>query len=537
MHKGYKCLDRSSGRIYISRDVVFDEVVFPFASSSTPSDSISTSSLFPSEEPAISNDHMQHYRLDLLLPNGSLEPPFATVSGSTGSRCSDDPPAAVDQHSSATDDVPPPHTEQHSISPTNCLASPSAAPAPPKVVAEESTFVSIPSGIDAAAPQMVTRSKHNIHKPRIHADGTILYNPSRRAFFTTPSSYKTALADDKWCQAMQNEFLALRQNNTWTLVPKPPGQNIISCKWVFRVKQHPDGSIDKLKARLVARGFTQQYGIDYHETFSPVVKPATVRLVLSLAVSRGWHTRQIDISNAFLHGFLDDTTYMQQPPGFQDASRPDYVCKLHKSIYGLKQSPRAWYSRLSERLYQLGFSSSVADSSLFIYLANDITMFMLVYVDDIVITSSSPEATRQLLQQLSVSFPVKDLGQLNYFLGIEVTYNSGGMTLTQQKYARDILSRVHMENCKSAATPLCATEKLSRAIGKPLTDKDAFVYRSTVGALQYLTLTRPDLSFSVNKVCQFPLQTHGPALGGCQAHTPVCKRNFEYWIVITTIKI
>jgi hypothetical protein len=344
MHKGYKCLDRSSGRIYISRDVVIDEAVFPFASSSTPSDSISTSSLFPSEEPAISNYHMHHYRLDLLLPNGSLEPPFATVSGSTGSRCSDDPPAAVDQHSSATDDVPPPHTEQHSISPTNCLASPSAAPAPPEVVAKESTFVSIPSGTDVAAPQMVTRFKHNIHKPRIHADGTILYNPSRRAFFTTPSSYKTALADDKWCQAMQDEFLALRQNNTWTL--EPHGQNIISCKWVFRVKQHPDGSIDKLKARLVARGFTQQYGIDCHETFSPVVKPATVRLVLSLAVSRGWHTRQIDINNAFLHGFLDDTAYMQQPPGFQDASRPNNVCKLHKSIYGLKQSPRVWYSRL-----------------------------------------------------------------------------------------------------------------------------------------------------------------------------------------------
>jgi hypothetical protein len=158
---------------------------------------------------------------------------------------------------------------------------------------------------------MVTRFKHNIDKPRIHADGTILYNLSQRAFFTTPSSYKTVLADDKWCQAMQDEFLALRQNNTWTLVPKPHGQNIISCKWVFRVKQHLDGSIDKLKARLVARGFTQQYGIDCHETFSPVVKPATVRLVLSLAVSRGWHTRQIDISNAFLHGFLDDTAYMQ----------------------------------------------------------------------------------------------------------------------------------------------------------------------------------------------------------------------------------
>jgi hypothetical protein len=181
------------------------------------------------------------------------------------------------------------------------------------------------------------------------------------------------------------------------LIPKPPDHNIIRCKWVFRVKQHHDGSIEKLKAQLVARGFTQQYDIEYHETFSLIVKPATICLVLSLTISRGWHTSKIDISNAFLHGFLDDTAYVQQPLGFQDASRPDYVCKLHKSIYGLKQSPRAWYSRLSEHLYQLGFSYSV-DDSLFIYSANCITMFMLVYVDDIFITSSSSEATMRLLQ-------------------------------------------------------------------------------------------------------------------------------------------
>jgi hypothetical protein len=221
MHKGYKCLDRSSDRIYISRDVVFDEAIFPFASSSTPSDSISTSSLFPSKEPTISNDHMQHYKLDLLVPNGSLESPLATVSGHAGNRCSDDPSSTVDPNSSATNDVPSPHTEQHSISPKNCLASPSAAPSPPEVVAPstrhlaplmsspKSTSVSIPPGIDVAAPQMVTRSKHNIHKPQIHADGTILYNPSRRTFFSTPSSYKAALVDDKWCQAMQEEFLAI----------------------------------------------------------------------------------------------------------------------------------------------------------------------------------------------------------------------------------------------------------------------------------------------------------------------------------------
>lgn len=135
---------------------------------------------------------------------------------------------------------------------------------------------------------MVTRLRDNIVKPRILTDGTIRYDPNRRAFFTAPSSYKVALADDKWREAMQSEFSALQHNDTWTLVPRPAGQNIISCKWVFKVKQHPDGLVDKYKALLVARGFTQKYGIDYLETFSPVVKPATIRLVLSLALSKGW---------------------------------------------------------------------------------------------------------------------------------------------------------------------------------------------------------------------------------------------------------
>jgi hypothetical protein len=138
---------------------------------------------------------------------------------------------------------------------------------------------------------------------------------------------------------MEDEHAALLRNNTWTLVPPPSGRNIIGSRWVFKLKHKADGSIDKYKARLVAQGFTQRYGLDYLDTYSPVVKHATVRLVLALAVARNWCVRQLDISNAFLHGVLEETAYMRQPPGFEDSAHPDYVCKLHKSIYGLKQSP------------------------------------------------------------------------------------------------------------------------------------------------------------------------------------------------------
>jgi histone deacetylase 1/2 len=314
---------------------------------------------------------------------------------------------------------------------------------------------------------------------------------------------------------MADEFAALTQTGTWTLVPRPPGVNIVGSKWIFKTKHRPDGSIDKHKARLVARGFTQQHGIDYGDTFSPVVKPATVRLVLSLAVSRGWSLRQVDVSNAFLHGFLTEDVYMQQPPGFEDARYPSHVCKLQRSIYGLKQSPRAWYARLSQLLYQLGFSSSKADTSLFVFSRDGIQIYMLVYVDDIVIAGSTSEAVDRLVHALAAVFPIKDMGKLDYFLGLEASYNSGGMTLTQRKYALDLLHRVNMENCNSAPTPLATSESLARDAGAVLSTDDAFRYRSVVGGLQYLTLTRPDISFAVNKVCQYlsqPTEVHWEAV-------------------------
>ncbi|CAM8988098.1 unnamed protein product [Rhodiola kirilowii] len=206
---------------------------------------------------------------------------------------------------------------------------------------------------------------------------------------------------------------------------------------------------------------------------------------------------------------------MQQPPSFEDPHFPSHVCKLQRAIYGLKQSPRAWYARLSDRLQQLGFTSSRVDASLFLFHKDDVTIFMLVYVDDIVIAGSSPAAVDHLVQSLSKTFPIKDLGKLNYFLGLEVAYNSGGLTLTQRKYAMDLLHRLTMENCKPTSTPLSATDKLARDTGCPLSSDDAFRYRSIVGGLQYLTLTHPDISFAVNKVCQYlsnPTDAHWEAV-------------------------
>jgi hypothetical protein len=302
---------------------------------------------------------------------------------------------------------------------------------------------------------------------------------------------------------MNEEYKTLVRNNTWHLVPSHHANNVVDCKWVYKIKRKQDGLVDRYKDWLVAKGFKQRHGIDYSDTFSPVVKPTTIRLVVSLAVSRGWSLWQLDVHNAFLHGVLEEDVFMHQPPGYVDSSKPDHVCKLDKTLYGLKQAPRAWYSQLSNKLKALGFKASKADTSLFIYNKKDVMIFLLVYVDDIIVTSSCSSVIDALLKDLNTKFALKDLRDFQYFLGIQVKKQGDGIILCQEKYAMDVLAKVGMCNCKAVATPLSTSEKLSLEGGRRLGEKDSMQYQSVVSALQYLTLTRPDLSFSVNKVCQF----------------------------------
>ncbi|GJU79074.1 retrotransposon protein, putative, ty1-copia subclass [Tanacetum coccineum] len=181
------------------------------------------------------------------------------------------------------------------------------------------------------------------------------------------------------------EYDALMKNRTWSLVPRDSNTNVVDGKWVYRLKRDKNGVITRYKARFVAKGFRQQPGIDFHETFSPVVKSTTIRAVLSLAVTNDWPLRQLDIQNAFLHGNLKEKVYMKQPPGFIDPQRPNHVCLLHKSLYDLKQAPRAWFERLSKALFDLGFKCSKTNPYLFNYSHGDTLLYILVYVDDIIV--------------------------------------------------------------------------------------------------------------------------------------------------------
>ena len=604
LHKGYKCLDPKEGRVYISRDVVFDEHVFPFAAlhsnagvllrkeisllpehlqpfSTSPEDANMHDHRLCSSNPANAPASFSH--ADILGTHGD---PFGEEMASHGpdlssgngrhfmcSRVSDitpfeaDAPAstAEDPGASASGSAPrtssvgvtvPAHSNLGSSAPDSA-EPPSGSTLPPPQpdpiagghltaslsgdAGQNSRLIPITGSSTAAttadpapaaatptadhAPPLpqrpTTRLQRGITKPKRFTDGTVRWGMLSTLNTEEPFSLQAALNDKNWSQAMATEHEALLRNKIWHLVPRPMGKNIIGCKWMYKVKQKVDGSIDRYKARLVAKGFKQQYGLDYEETFSPVVKAATIRLILSIVVSRGWSLRQLDVQNAFLHGILEEEVYMQQPPGYVDKNHPTYVCKLDKTLYGLKQAPRAWYDRLCKRLQALGFVPSKAGKY---------CIFVLVYVDDIIVASSSSAATDALLKDLQRDFALKDLGDLHYFLRIEVKRVSDGLILSQEKYATDILKRSGMHNAKPVDTPLSTSEKLRLTDGSPLGPDDSTKYRSLVGALQYLTLTRPDISFAVNKVCQF---LHAPTT----VHFSSVKRILRYVVVLLVLAL
>ncbi|RVW54465.1 Retrovirus-related Pol polyprotein from transposon TNT 1-94 [Vitis vinifera] len=393
--------------------------------------------------------------------------------------------------------------------PADSLPIPSASPAP-----------ALPSPNDLPiAVRKGTRSTRNPHPIYNFLSYHRLSSPysafvSAISSVSLPKSTHEALSHPGWRQAMVDEMAALHSNGTWDLVVLPSGKSTVGCRWVYAVKVGPDGQVDRLKARLVAKGYTQVYGSDYGDTFSPVAKIASVRLLLSMAAMCSWPLYQLDIKNAFLHGDLAEEVYMEQPPGFVAQGESGLVCRLRRSLYGLKQSPRAWFSRFSSVVQEFGMLRSTADHSVF-YHHNSLgqCIYLVVYVDDIVITGSDQDGIQKLKQHLFTHFQTKDLGKLKYFLGIEIAQSSSGVVLSQRKYALDILEETGMLDCKPVDTPMDPNVKLVPGQGEPLGDPGR--YRRLVGKLNYLTITRPDISFPVSVVSQFlqsPCDSHWDAV-------------------------
>ncbi|RVW39635.1 Retrovirus-related Pol polyprotein from transposon RE1 [Vitis vinifera] len=335
-----------------------------------------------------------------------------------------------------------------------------------------------------------------------------------RAFTTNisklvvPRNIQEALDEPSWKLTVFEEINALKKNGTWEVVDLPREKKVVGCKWVFTIKSKADGSVERYKARLVAKGFTQTYGIDYQETFAPVAKINSIRVLLSLAVNSNWPLHQLDVKNAFLNGDLEEEVFMSPPPGFEESFGVGKVCKLKKSLYGLKQSPRAWFERFGKVIKHYGYTQSQANHTMFYKHSNESKVaILIVYVDDIVLTGDDCNELEKLKGKLAEEFEIKDLGALKYFLGMEFARSKEGIFVNQRKYALDLLDETGMLGCKPAETPIEPNVKLQPTKAKNVKDRDR--YQRLVGRLIYLSHTRPNIAFSVSMVSQF-MHAPGP---------------------------
>jgi hypothetical protein len=328
-----------------------------------------------------------------------------------------------------------------------------------------------------------------------------------------PVKVYEALEDEDWVQAMHEELHNFERNKVWSLVERPKDHNVIGTKWVFKNKQDNSGQVIRNKARLVAQGYSQVEGLDYGETFAPVARLESIRILLAFASSHGFILHQMDVKSAFLNGPLSELVYVKQPPGFEDPKYPNHVYLLHKALYGLKQAPRAWYDHLKEFLVDRGFVLGVIDPTLFTKSVDGEFFVCQIYVDDIIFGSTNMNFVEQFAKLMTSEFEMSMMGKLEFFLGFEVQQYYEGTFISQAKYIQDMLKKFDMTNANPLRFPMATNVNLSLDHeGIPVDQK---LYRSMIGSLLYLCASRPDIAFSVGLCARFqsnPKESHMTAV-------------------------
>ncbi|KAI3818794.1 hypothetical protein L1987_12612 [Smallanthus sonchifolius] len=328
-----------------------------------------------------------------------------------------------------------------------------------------------------------------------------------------PVSYDEAAIKEDWVKAMKAELDSIVRNNTWTLTQLPPGNKAIGLKWVFKLKKDAKGNVTKHKARLIAKGYVQQKGVDFEDAFAPVARLETIRLLLAIAAKGNWLVHHLDVKSAFLNGELKEEVYVTQPVGFEVKGKERMVYHLQKALYGLRQVPRAWNARLDKSLKELGFSRCTHEQAVYKVHNPSFILIVGVYVDDLIVTGSSEERIHEFKKKMKSVFDMSDMGKLSYYLGIEVEQTRMGISMKQEAYAEKILKMAGMSKCNATTFPM--TPKLQLTKDEDGEDADPTLYRKIIGSLRYLIHTRPDLSYSVGAVSRFmqsPKQSHFAAV-------------------------
>ncbi|KAL2318887.1 hypothetical protein Fmac_032763 [Flemingia macrophylla] len=330
---------------------------------------------------------------------------------------------------------------------------------------------------------------------------------------TEPASVDDALLDEFWLNTMHEELNQFKRNEVWELVPYKEDMNIIGTKWVFKNKLDQDGLVVKNKARLVAKGYNQQEGIDFGETYAPIARLEAVRLLLAFACINDFKLFQMDVKSAFLNGYIIEEVYVEQPPGFTDFKFLDHVYKLKKALYGLKQAPRQWYERLSKFLLSHDYHRGKVDKTLFIKRKSDDILLVQVYVDDIIFGSTNEFLCEEFVSHMKSEFDMSMMGELSFFLGLQVKQLKDGIFLHQTKYTRELLKKFDVDSCKESNIPMSTNCYLDSDISGKEVDQTKF--RGIIGSLLYLTASRPDIMFSVCSCARYqatPKESHMTAV-------------------------
>ena len=323
---------------------------------------------------------------------------------------------------------------------------------------------------------------------------------------TDPITYEEAVScpqSELWLDAMRDEIQSMRHNGVWELNELPEGHRPIGCKWVYKTKRDHKGKIEKFKARLVAKGFTQREGVDYEANFSPVSSKDSFRVIMALVAHFDMELHQMDVKTAFLNGDLNEEVYMMQPEGFVANDSGKLVCRLKKSIYGLKQASRQWYLKFHSVVASYGFVENKVDKCIYCKVSGRKFIFLILYVDDILLASSDLGLLHETKRMLSNNFDMKDLGEASFVLGIEIHRNRSCrlLGLSQRTYVDHILERFNMQQCKPRIAPVCKGDKLSLS-QCPHSDIEKaqmknVPYASALGSIMYAQVcTRPDIAFA-----------------------------------------